>query len=182
MKVEKIIFIHGNDTMRWSYLWVPWLKEQLETLDIELVFETFPDSILARKQYWLPFLKEKLKANESTLLVGHSSGAVAAMRYAEENPIFGSVLISPCYTDLGLESEKISGWYDDPWQWEKIKTNQKTISLFYSENDEFIPLEEFLHIKEKLNPDKTFSFKEKGHFISQETFPELAEHILELVK
>ena len=30
------------------------------------------------------------------------------MRFAEENKIFGSLLISPCYTDLGIKEEKIS--------------------------------------------------------------------------
>jgi len=37
--------------------------------------------------YWLPFLKDELKADEYSILIGHSSGSIAALRFAEENNI-----------------------------------------------------------------------------------------------
>lgn len=169
----KVIFIHGNDTVRWSHGWAPWLKEKLSKLKVETIFETFPDSILARRKYWIPFLKDKLKAGKDTILVGHSSGAVCAMRYAEKYQIHGSILVAPSYTDLGDELEKQSGYFDDPWRWEKIKKNQKFIALFYSKDDPYIPQKEFIHIKNELNP-KTYFFENKGHFM-EESFPELFE-------
>ncbi len=101
--------------------WCKWLKNELDKLGVESFFETFPDSILARSEFWLPFLKDHLKAGERDVLVGWSSGAVASMRYAEQNKILGSVLISPSYTDLGDETEKASGYFDKPWNWEAIK-------------------------------------------------------------
>ncbi|MSR85771.1 retinoblastoma-binding protein 9 [Candidatus Woesearchaeota archaeon] len=179
----RVIFIHGNETIRWSYLWTPWLKEELEKLGLDVIFETFPDSIMARKEYWLEFLgKDYLKADEHTLLIGHSSGATAAMKFAEENTIFGSILISPSYTDLGLESERVSGWYDDPWNWDKIRKNQKFIGLFYSKNDEIIPLQEFLEIQEKIKPDEVRAFETNGHFIKQRTFPEVVASVSQLLE
>lgn len=117
----RIIFIHGNNTDHWSGGWCKWLKNELDKLGVESFFETFPDSILARSEFWLPFLKDHLKAGERDVLVGWSSGAVASMRYAEQNKILGSVLISPSYTDLGDETEKASGYFDKPWNWEAIK-------------------------------------------------------------
>ena len=182
MPSAKVIFIHGNGTMRWSVGWAPWLKVELDKLGLETCFETFPDSILARREYWLPFLKDYLKADENTLLIGWSSGAVAAMRYAEQNKIFGSILIAPCATDLGLESEKISGWYDGPWRWDKIRQNQKQIAMFYSQNDEFIPLDELRFVREKIKPDLVYEFTDKGHFLRQETFPELLEAVKKILR
>ena len=41
---------------------------------------------------WLPDLEE-LGADERTILIGHSSGAVAAMRYAESHRVLGSILV-----------------------------------------------------------------------------------------
>ena len=93
------------------------IQKELDKLEIENVFETFPDSILARKKYWLAFLEDKVKADKRSILVGHSSGAVAAMRYAERQRLVGSVLISPAYTDLGDELEKQSGYVDGVWKW-----------------------------------------------------------------
>lgn len=182
MGLIKVIFIHGNDSMSWSFAWTPWLKDELKKLGLEVVFETFPDSILARKKYWLPFLKNYLKADERSLLIGWSSGAVAAMKYAEKNKIFGSILISPSYTDLGLEDEKISGWYDEPWIWNEIRKNQDKICLMYSKNDEFIPLKEFNHIKKNLTPDEVYEFEKNGHFMKQDKFPEIVECVKKILE
>lgn len=173
MKKARIILIHGNDTMRWSYAWMPWVKAELEKLGLEVIGETFPDSIIAREKYWIPFLKDRLKAGKDTILIGHSSGAVAAMRFAEENKLLGSILISPSYTDMGVELERQSGYFDKPWQWEKIRKNQKWIVQFGSKDDPHIPQEEFMHIHEMLNTEY-HEFERRGHFFeNQDTFPEV---------
>ncbi len=172
----KIVFIHGNGAMSWKFAWTPWLKQELEKLDIDCIFETFPDSILARSEYWLEYLQDYIKADKDTLLIWRSSGAVAAMRYAEQHTILWSILISPSYTDLWLESEKISGYFNSPRDWNSIRKNQKTISLFYSSNDEFIPESEFEYITNHINPE-TVRELWQWHFMYMEEFPELLEEI-----
>ena len=129
MRLPRFIFIHGNSTEHWSFAWAPWLKNELEKRGFETFFETMPDSIIARAKYWLPFLENHVKAGENDVLIGWSSGAVAAMRYAETHKIAGSILISPCYTNLDNDLEKQSGYYDSPWQWDQIRANQQTIAL-----------------------------------------------------
>lgn len=173
----KIILIHGNDTLHWAYAWMPWIKRKLEKLGIEVIAETFPDSIIAREKYWIPFLKEHLKADKHTILIGHSSGAVAAMRFAEHHQLLGSVLISPSYTDLGIELEKQSGYFDRPWQWDAIKNNQQWIVQFGSTDDPVIPLAEFKHIHTKLNTEY-YEFDDRNHFFDkQKTFPEVVDAV-----
>lgn len=172
----RIIFVHGNQTTHWSFGWAPWLKNELEDLGFETFFETMPDSIIARSEYWLPFLKEHVKVSENDVIVGWSSGAVAAMRYAEDNEILGSVLISPCYTDLGDELERQSGYYDSPWQWSKITANQQNIALFWGNDDPYIPQEEFDFIASQLKP-QIFKIPGGEHFINREQFPELLDYI-----
>lgn len=172
----RFIYIHGNDTTHWSFAWAPWLKAELEKLGYETFFETMPDSVIARSQYWLPFLKEHVQAGENDVLIGWSSGAVAAMRYAEANQINSSILISPCYTDLGDDMEKQSGYYDKPWNWSSIKANQQKIALAWGDDDPYIPQAEFEYIAEKLTPEE-IKIHGAGHFIEQETFPEILQYI-----
>lgn len=172
----RIIFIHGNQTMHWNFAWTPWLKFELEKLGFETFFETMPDSIIARAAYWLPFLHDYVKAGENDVLMGWSSGATASMRYAENNKIKGSVLIAPSSSDLGDDLEKQSGYFDAPWNWEKIKSNQAKIALFHSDNDPYIPVTEFQSIAANLNPEE-FNLSGRKHFIDDETFPELLEYI-----
>ena len=64
----------------------------------------------------------------------------------------GFVLISPCYTDLGDALEKQSGYFDKPWNWESIKSNQQKIALFYGDDDPYIPQDQFEFIASKFNP------------------------------
>ncbi len=172
----RIIFIHGNQSTHWSSSFAPWFKKELEKLGFETFFETFPDSIIARAEYWLPFLKDHVRAGENDILVGWSSGAVAAMRFAENNRIKGSVLISPCYTDLGDALEKQSGYFDKPWNWESIKSNQQKIVLFYGDDDPYIPQDQFEFISSKLNPE-VMKISGGKHFIELSEFPQLIDCI-----
>ena len=172
----RFIFIHGNQTTHWSFAWAPWLKDQLEVLGFETFFETMPDSILARSEFWLPFLKDHVKAGQNDIIIGWSSGAVAAMRYAENNSILGSILVSPCYTDLDDEFEKLSGYYDTPWQWDKIRSNQTKIALLSGDDDPYIPQDEFEFIATHLGCEH-ISIHGGKHFIERSEFPELLEYL-----
>lgn len=172
----RFVYIHGNGTTHWSFGWSKWLKNELDTLGYETFFETMPDSIIARSEYWLPFLKEHVRIDASDVIIGWSSGAVAAMRYAEQNKIKGSILISPCYTDLGDNMEKQSGYYDNPWNWNSIRLNQGKIALLYGDNDPYIDQSEFEYISKSLNP-QTIKIAGGKHFIDQDQFPELLDYI-----
>ena len=173
---HRIVFIHGNETTHWSHAWGAWLKTELEKLGFETFFETMPDSILARSEYWLPFLQDQAKVGANDVIVGWSSGAVAAMRYVEDHKILGSVLVAPCYTDLGEEMEKQSGYFNKPWHWDKIRSNQQKIGLIWSDDDPFIPQDEFEFIAKQLQPSR-IKLAGRKHFIEQKQFPELLQYI-----
>lgn len=174
----RIIYIHGNQVTHWSLSWASWLKQELEKNGYATFFETFPDSIIARSEYWLPFLKDYAKASENDVLVGWSTGAVAALRYAQSNKILGSILISPSYTDLGDEMEKQSGYFTTPWDWQSIKQNQRQTALFYGDDDPYIPQKEFQFIAQQLE-SKTVKIAGGKHFIERQTFPELLGYLFE---
>ena len=95
--------------------------------------------------------------------------ALAAMRFAEENKLLGSILVSPSYTDLDDELERQSGYFDKPWQWEKITSNQAKIALIYGDDDPYIPQTEFEFIAKQLHP-KVIKVTDGKHFINAKTF------------
>lgn len=171
----KAIFIPGNGGGSPKDNWFPHLKKELEAIGIQVEDREFPDNFLARESYWIPFLKDVLKADEKTVLVGYSSGAIAAMRFAEKNKILGTALISAYYTDLGIASEKESGYFDRPWDWEKIKNNQKWLLQFASLDDSLIPIQEPRFVHDKLLTEYQ-EFSDQGHFnFDKFDFPELAK-------
>ncbi len=179
----KVIIIPGNGYSTPEDNWIPYAKRELEALGVKCLTPQFPDAPLARKKYWLPFLKDMCKADEETILVGHSSGALASMRFAQEYKILGSVLIGAMHTDLGLESEKLSGYFDTAWDWVATKNNQQWIVQFASIDDPFIPIHEQRFVSGKLGSEY-YEFKDKGHFggdYYKPEFPELIKVLAEKI-
>mmetsp|Transcript_13874 Transcript_13874/g.22127 ORF Transcript_13874/g.22127 Transcript_13874/m.22127 type:complete len:146 (+) Transcript_13874:469-906(+) len=139
-----------------------------------------PDPNKARESIWIPFIQDKLKADSNTILVGHSSGAEAGMRYAEERKLKGLVLVSACYTDLGVENERQAGYYSRPWEWKKIRENCEWILQLASDNDPFIPEKEMLHVAENLDSEY-HCLKGRGHFLGWQ-LPEVVALIEDKLK
>lgn len=174
----KVIFIPGNGGGTPKDNWFPYLKKELTKLGLKVIDQDFPDNIIAPEKSWIPFL-HKLNADENTILIGHSTGAIAAMRFAESNKILGSVLVGVYHTDLGEETEKQAGYFDRPWNFDAIKKNQKWIAQFNSSDDPWIPIEEARSVHEKLGTDY-FEYKDQGHFggdYLKLEFPEIVEYI-----
>ena len=171
----RAILIHGNGGATAADIWLPWLERQLRALGIDVINHTFPDNVKARAEVWLPHL-EALDADADTILVGHSSGAVAAMRYAETHRLLGSVLVGVCYTDLGDSGEAASGYYRAPWQWQRIRENQQWIAIYNSTDDHLIPISEARHVASQLKCSY-FEFQDRGHFVDSREFPEALDFI-----
>lgn len=171
----KAILIHGNGGCTAADAWLPWLERELRALGLDVINHTFPDNVKARASVWLPHL-ESLDADEDTILIGHSSGAVAAMRYAETHRLLGSVLVSVCHTDLGDAFEAASGYYREPWSWQRIRDNQRWMAIFHSSDDPLIPVAEARHVAAQLKCSY-FELGDRGHFIDSREFPEALDYI-----
>ncbi len=168
----KVILIHGNGGCTAGDFWYPAVERELSAAGLTVINRTFPDNIKARSRFWLPFL-ESLGAGQDTILIGHSSGAVAAMRYAEAHRIRGSVLVGVCHTDLGDGGEAASGYYDRPWRWPAIRANQTWIAVFNSTDDPHIPIAEPRFVAAQLKCSY-FECVDRGHF-TDTVFPEVCD-------
>mmetsp|Transcript_25093 Transcript_25093/g.28920 ORF Transcript_25093/g.28920 Transcript_25093/m.28920 type:complete len:275 (+) Transcript_25093:2-826(+) len=146
--------------------WYGHLQEELERKGIPCVCENFPDPNKARREKWIPFihsLAERCESGEkNVILVGHSSGAQATLRYAEQYSIKAAVLVSATYSDLGDRNERESGYYPQKistdggdkevnmYNFEAMKGNCPLWYQFHSNNDPFIPLNEAERIRDGL--------------------------------
>lgn len=169
----RAIFIPGNGGGSPKDHWFPYLKRELTGLGVAVIDREFPDRILAREKYWLPFLRDELQADEHTILVGYSSGAIAAMRYAERHRVLGTALVSTYHTDLGLIEERLAGYFNRPWNWQAIRDNQSWIIQFASLDDPLIAIAEPRYVHCQLHSEY-YEFTDQGHFnFDKVEFPEL---------
>ena len=156
------------------------LERELSAIGLDVINRTFPDNVKARARFWLPFL-EQLGAAEDTILIGHSSGAVAAMRYAETHRLLGSILVGVCHTDLGDGGEAASGYAWSPWQWEQIRANQQWIAIYQSSDDPLIPVAEARFVAAQLKCSY-FESTDRGHFMDSREFPEVVQFVRRQLK
>jgi uncharacterized protein len=173
--VPDVVLIHGNGGCTAADFWLPAVERELSALGLDVVNQTFPDNVQARAGVWLPHL-EALGAGAGTVLVGHSSGAVAALRYSETHRLRGSVLVSVCHTDLGDGFERASGYYDAPWDWTRIRAHQDWVGIFHSTDDPHIPVAEPRFVAARLGASY-FEMEGRGHFTDSGAFPELVQFV-----
>lgn len=178
----KVVIVPGNgDGDVTKSCWYFWVKRKLGEDSIECILQNMPDPVVARESVWLPFMENELGCDSQTVIVGHSSGAEAAMRYAERHQVLGIVLVAACCTDLGNSNEKASGYYDRPWEWGLIKKNCQWIIQFAgSTDDPFIAMSEQQEVARSLN-SMFYQFTDKGHFCDK-TFPKLVKTLVTQLK
>lgn len=143
--------------------WYGWAQRKIAALDgvTSCDLHNMPDPIVARESVWIPYLKEKLHCDENTVIIGHSSGAEAAMRFAERYKVRGLILVSACVSDLGDENERASGYYSRPWEWETIRSNTDWRVQFGSTDDPFIPWPEHQQVADGLGTELN-KYEERG--------------------
>ena len=142
----------------------------------EVILKDMPDPYEAKEDIWIPFIKKELGIDMRTIVIGHSSGAVAAMRLLEEEATFGCVLVAACYTDLGCESERISNYYSRPWRWDRIQDNTQWILQYHSVDDPLIPIDEGDYVAAQLHSEYT-KFSNRSHFFTHEHILDISRHI-----
>lgn len=179
----KVLIVPGNDHTLITNNWYPYVKERLENLGVEVIAENMPDPKVARKGIWLPYIKEQLGDSGNSTLIGHSTGAIAVLRYLEKNKCRFVILVSCYHTNLGDELEKQGGYFDEPWKWDKIKNNAEKIVIFASTDDPFVPISEPRFVKEKLEAEY-HEYKDEGHFglDKKKEFPEIVTIVEKMLK
>lgn len=179
---RKAVIVPGNGAGSVEFcLWYGWTKKRLDKIpNFECLLRDMPDPNTARENIWLPFMESELLCDERTIIIGHSSGAAAAMRYAETHEVFAIILVSAYTSDLGDSNERKSGYFNRPWQWEKIKSNCRYIVQFGSTDDPFLPWSEQQEVADELGAE-LHKYLDRGHFQNTE-FHELVGAVQKLLE
>ena len=170
--------------------WYSWLATEMHKLPgVDCDLQDFPDPYKCRESIWMPHVERLIGSDAAkTIVVGHSSGAACAMRLLEKTasatPLAGCILIAAAHTDLGDEDERLSGYFNRPWNWASIAQGAKAkIVLFHGTDDHLIPIQEARHIADQLAFSDNFVFHEMpgmSHFF--QPWPQLLEAIDDILQ
>ncbi|KAG9065635.1 putative hydrolase rbbp9 [Linnemannia hyalina] len=188
--MSRIVLIpgNGNDNVE-SSMWYPSvisaLTEAKNPTTQHLLFpggnflETFPDPFDAREEIWIKYMEDEIEIGEQDVVIGHSSGAAAILRYVETRKVKGVVLVSAYQSDLDDPSEREAGYFNRPWNWDAISRNVEWITQFSSPSDHLVPIDEQRFVASKIVGIDYIELPNRGHFIRDRAFPELVANVIQ---
>src|SRR3989338_1575400 len=148
--IKRVLILHGWGGNSQSN-WFPWLKEELEKKGVKVYCPDLPNSESPNQQEWLDAIRKAVgKFDESLSIVGHSLGAVSILRILEsleENEKIDKAILVSGFA-RNLIGNDIASFFEDGFNWEKIRKKANKIIEINSDNDPYVPLEEGEKLKE----------------------------------
>ncbi|KAF9291520.1 putative hydrolase rbbp9 [Linnemannia elongata] len=188
--MSRIILIpgNGNDNVE-SSMWYPSVIHALTEAKHPAtqhplfpggnILETFPDPYDAHEEIWIRHMEDEVEIGEQDVVIGHSSGAAAILRYVETRKVKGVVLVSAYQSDLDDPSEREAGYFNRPWNWDAISRNVEWITQFSSPSDHLVPIDEQRFVASKIVGIDYIELPNRGHFIRDRAFPELVANVIQ---
>lgn len=162
-----------------------WLKSELEQRGYAVVAPEMPNTDAPHIDAWLSKLNEVIEPSEDAVLVGHSIGCQAILRYlasAPEGPTVGKVVLLAPWMHLDEATIAEEGeaaraiaqeWHAAPLSFDAVKAHVAgPIIAIFSDNDPFVPLSEKEIFVEKLGAEIIVEHN-KGHFDLESGISEL---------
>jgi predicted alpha/beta hydrolase family esterase len=165
----KIVLMHGKNTDS-DQKWYPWFREEVERMGHTCMIPALPNAADPVMDEWLLEL-DKTKPDIDTVLVGHSRGGVAILRWLEKEPketrIKRVILVatnSGSTTDRAIPSESNHGFYTESgFNFEKIKSHCEDIVVLHSKDDAWVPFSDGEKNAKGLSAP-LLAFESYGHF------------------
>ena len=182
--MAKFLILHGTGASP-EENWFMWLKGILIGRGHEVWLPQLPNADKPNPNTYNEFIlaNENFAIDSETILIGHSSGAVAILSLLDNVPystvVKAAVLVSAFKDDLGWDALK--DLFIEPLDFKQIKTRCKKFVLLHSDNDPYVPLEHANYLSSILG-GKLIVTEGQGHFNTEQSadyksFPELLELI-----
>ena len=138
---KRVLIIHGWESNSREH-WFLEEKEKLEKLGYEVVVPNMPNTFHPQKEEWVKVI-EDFNPDENSILIGHSLGGVAILRYLEtaNNKVGKCIFIATPIRKLGPGYEEIENFLDGGFNWKKIRGNSEELIVFNQTEDPAVPLE-----------------------------------------
>lgn len=173
---SKIILLHGKNATPHDKRY-PWFVQEIEKLDIPIFAPMLPQSenpVLADRLTVI----DSLNPDEETLIVGHSRGGVAILRWIEQRQQKVGKIILVATNDSVCEEQSNGFFSDKPYKYEMIKQYCTDFVVFHSTDDRRVPFSDGQKIAQGLAA-KTWFPTGYNHFGYNDspTLPELLPYL-----
>ena len=185
---KRVFIIHGWEGTP-DLSWFPWLKNELEKYNFEVIVPQMPNPDWPKIEEWVPFLSQLAgKVDKNTFFIGHSIGCQTIIRLLEtlNSPIGGAVFVAGWFKLKGLETkeeeELAKTWAESKIDFRKIKSVLLKSCAIFSDNDPFVdPIDNSNIFKNEIGSN-IIILNNQEHFIENKELPIALEEILRIAK
>ncbi|MEU4115466.1 alpha/beta hydrolase [Kitasatospora sp. NPDC028055] len=139
--MSEIVVSHGLGASDDS-VWFPYLAERLEAAGHRVTVPRLPEAAAPQREAWRAVYGEAVRAAGpagSTVLVGHSIGAVNVLRFLEghdpeaDGVYAGVVLVAASAHEVGYEL--LAGFFEGGFDWERIRRTARGFRVLQAMDD-----------------------------------------------
>ena len=158
-----------HDSFSTNYAdWYPWLKSTLEARGYRVIAPEFPTPAGQSLESWRVVIKNFTPSFDAeTVLIGHGTGAMFALRMIEESgaSIKGLMLVAPYAERIGHAGfDRVNETFlSGDFKWETIRERVSSIRVFAGSDDPFVPLAAMEHVAKNLGIEPEV-ITDGGHF------------------
>ena len=160
-EISKVVLMHGKDTNP-TEKWYPWLIKHVEERGVSCIAPYLPVPENPEMEKWISEI-DKTKPDKDTVLIGHSRGGVAIMRWLERQPKEKKVKQIILVAANRGDDTKNSLWTGKVYDFRKIKSHCDNFVVLHSRDDERVPFGAGEHIANGLDAH-FLVFNDRGHF------------------
>ncbi len=147
--------------------WFPWMKSELDKKGYTTKVPQFPTPEAQTPETWMSTFKQyEDLLNEDTILIGHSLGGTFLLHVLEkyDKRVTSAHFIATPIGIMPIKNIKTDKpFLEKSFDWEKIKSRTSHFSVFHSDNDPYVGLENGKQLAQNLGVKLTF-IKNAGHF------------------
>ena len=179
---ENYIIIHGSFGSK-DGNWFPWLKDELEKLNKNVVVPQMPVGVGNQNfKNWSKVL-DQLNINENTIIIAHSIAPVFVCKYLIANEVKVKKLVFVCgfnnYIGIDPDFDAVNKpMFIDNLK--KIKDLCNSIVCYYSDNDPYVKFEAEKAFANEISNDQ-YIIKNGGHLNAESGYTKF-EDILNVLK
>lgn len=126
-KKPNFVILHGY-TGHADTNFIPWLKKELEDNGFEVQAPQMPNTDLPKESEQVDFVIENCHIDENTVIIGHSLGAVVAIKALQKmnRPVAGLVLVAPAFGPEFRTGKPRPFWKTFTWDYDYQKLKDLT--------------------------------------------------------
>lgn len=138
--VKNVIIIHGIQYSPSGH-WQQWLRDELNKRGIPNELPTLPNYDNPLEKEWVKAMN-MLPIDESTIMVAHSLGCAATLRFLEQGRRAGIVILVSGFLNNLTQMKGLDDMIKKPFDWKEIRKNAREFIVINSDNDPFAPEKE----------------------------------------